>query len=68
MQIESVSVAGIGGLFSGDSGLVAGVQAGREVPLQVWPESLVATASWMTSLAATWDKRLALLKRLAEQS
>ncbi|WP_446215229.1 ArsR/SmtB family transcription factor [Micromonospora sp. IBHARD004] len=51
-----------------DSGLVTGVRAGREVRFQVRPESLVATASWMTSLAATWDERLALLKRQAEQS
>lgn len=51
-----------------DSGLVAGVRAGREVRFHVRPESLVATASWMTSLAATWDERLALLKRQAERS
>jgi DNA-binding transcriptional ArsR family regulator len=50
-----------------DSGLVAGVRTGREVRFHVRPESLVATASWMTSLAATWDERLALLKRQAEQ-
>jgi len=51
-----------------DSGLVAGVRAGREVRFEVRPESLVATASWMTSLAATWDERLARLKRQAEQA
>ena len=51
-----------------DSGLVAGVRVGREVRFQVRPESLVATASWMTGLAATWDERLALLKRQAEGS
>jgi DNA-binding transcriptional ArsR family regulator len=50
-----------------DSGLVSGVRTGREVRFHVRPESLVATASWMTSLAATWDERLALLKRQAEQ-
>ena len=50
-----------------DSGLVSGVRSGREVRFHVRPESLVATASWMTSLAATWDERLALLKRQAEQ-
>jgi hypothetical protein len=33
----------------------------------VRPEPLFATASWMTSLAATWDERLELLKRQAEQ-
>lgn len=51
-----------------DSGLVASVRTGREVRFHVRPESLVATASWMTSLAATWDERLAMLKRQAEQS
>jgi DNA-binding transcriptional ArsR family regulator len=50
-----------------DSGLVAGVRAGREVRFQVRSESLIAAASWMTSLAATWDERLDLLKRQAEQ-
>jgi DNA-binding transcriptional ArsR family regulator len=46
--------------------LVAGTRAGREVLYQVHPEQLVATASWMTSLAASWDDRLAALKRQAE--
>jgi DNA-binding transcriptional ArsR family regulator len=50
-----------------DCGLVTAVRAGREVRFQAQPEPLVATASWMTSLAATWDERLALLKRQAEQ-
>jgi DNA-binding transcriptional ArsR family regulator len=50
-----------------ESGLVTGVRAGREVRFEVRPESLLLTASWMTSLAATWDERLALLKRQAEQ-
>ncbi|GAB3836535.1 ArsR/SmtB family transcription factor [Dactylosporangium cerinum] len=50
-----------------DAGLVSGVRTGREVRYQVQPESLVATASWMTTLASTWDERLALLKRQAEQ-
>ena len=50
-----------------DSGLVTGVRDGREVRFHVRPEPLVATASWMTELAATWDERLALLKRQAEQ-
>ncbi len=27
---------------------------------------LVATASWMTSLAASWQERLQLLKQMAE--
>jgi DNA-binding transcriptional ArsR family regulator len=51
-----------------DCGLVAAARVGREVLFQVRPEPLVATASWMSSLAATWDERLALLKRQAEES
>ncbi len=30
------------------------------------PERLVATASWMASLAASWQERLQLLKQMAE--
>jgi hypothetical protein len=32
----------------------------------VRPDQLAATASWMTTLAATWTDRLQLLKRQAE--
>jgi DNA-binding transcriptional ArsR family regulator len=46
--------------------LVASTREGREVIYRVHPEQLVATASWMTSLAASWDERLAALKRHAE--
>jgi DNA-binding transcriptional ArsR family regulator len=46
--------------------LVAGTRAGREVLYQVHPEQLVAAASWMTSLAASGDDRLAALKQQAE--
>jgi DNA-binding transcriptional ArsR family regulator len=49
-----------------DCGLVASARSGREVRFEVRPEPLIATASWMTSLAATWDERLALLKHQAE--
>jgi hypothetical protein len=49
------------------SELSASVRAGREVRFQVRPQALVATASWMTSPAATWDERLAQLKRQATQ-
>lgn len=46
--------------------LVAARRAGREVLFSVRPEPLLATASWMTHLAETWDERLRLLKRKAE--
>ncbi|SEO06233.1 ArsR/SmtB family transcription factor [Actinacidiphila rubida] len=46
--------------------LVAARRAGREVLFSVRPEPLLATASWMTHLAETWDERLRLLKQRAE--
>jgi DNA-binding transcriptional ArsR family regulator len=49
-----------------DSDLVTSGREGREVLFRVRPEPLVATASWMTTLAATWDDRLLALKRQAE--
>jgi DNA-binding transcriptional ArsR family regulator len=48
------------------AGLVENRRAGREVVFAVCPEPLNATASWMASLAADWDKRLARIKRIAE--
>jgi DNA-binding transcriptional ArsR family regulator len=50
-----------------DSQLVASRRAGKEVLFSVRPESLVATASWMTGLASTWQERLQLLKQAAER-
>jgi DNA-binding transcriptional ArsR family regulator len=50
-----------------DSELVTSGREGREVLFRVRPEQLVATASWMTTLAATWDERLLALKRQAER-
>jgi DNA-binding transcriptional ArsR family regulator len=49
-----------------DSRLVTSHRAGKEVLFTVCPEELAAAASWMTTLAATWEERLDLLKRLAE--
>ena len=49
-----------------DSHLVASRRAGKEVLFSVRPEQLVATASWMTELATTWQQRLHLLKQAAE--
>src|SRR5918996_1987115 len=49
------------------AGLVESRRRGREVRYSVRPEPLEAAARWMTGLAADWDRRLAALKRLAEQ-
>lgn len=49
-----------------ESGLVTSRRVGKEVLFNVRPEELAATASWMTTLAATWQERLQLLKHVAE--
>nr|WSW64871.1 metalloregulator ArsR/SmtB family transcription factor [Streptomyces sp. NBC_00995] len=46
--------------------LVSGSRVGREVRYAVRPEALDATARWMASLAADWDRRLAHIKSVAE--
>lgn len=48
------------------AGLVSGGRVGREVRYSVRPAALDATARWMASLAADWDRRLAAIKRIAE--
>lgn len=48
------------------AGLVSGGRSGREVLYQVQTDSLEASARWMADLAATWDRRLNMLKRTAE--
>lgn len=48
------------------AGLVGGVRAGREVRYSVRPDPLDATARWLAERSATWDRRLAALKRAAE--
>ncbi|KOU55099.1 ArsR family transcriptional regulator [Streptomyces sp. MMG1533] len=48
------------------AGLVSGTRVGREVRYAVRPTALDATARWMASLAADWDRRLANIKRVAE--
>ncbi|MFD3502310.1 ArsR/SmtB family transcription factor [Streptomyces sp. NPDC058676] len=48
------------------AGLVSGSRVGREVRYAVRPAALDATARWMASLAADWDRRLANIKRVAE--
>lgn len=49
-----------------ESELITRRRAGREVVFTVHPDRLTTAASWMTSLAATWDERLQLLKQRAE--
>jgi DNA-binding transcriptional ArsR family regulator len=51
-----------------ESQLVTSHRAGKEVLFTVCPQQLTATASWMTTLAETWQERLQLLKRQAERS
>ena len=48
------------------AGLVSGGRVGREVRYAVRPAALDATARWMAALATDWDRRLALIKRVAE--
>ncbi|MGW1773823.1 ArsR/SmtB family transcription factor [Streptomyces sp. NPDC002104] len=48
------------------AGLVSGSRVGREVRYTVRPAALDATARWMATLAADWDRRLAAVKRIAE--
>jgi DNA-binding transcriptional ArsR family regulator len=50
------------------AGLVSGNRVGREVRYTVQPAALDATARWMTALAADWDRRLANIKRIAEEA
>lgn len=46
--------------------LVESDRVGREVRYHVRPAALDASARWLADLAATWDRRLAMLKRIAE--
>ncbi|AWS43642.1 helix-turn-helix transcriptional regulator [Streptosporangium sp. 'caverna'] len=50
------------------AGLVSGSRAGREVRYVVRPTALDATARWMSAVAAGWDRRLAMIKRIAEST
>jgi DNA-binding transcriptional ArsR family regulator len=50
------------------AGLVSGSRVGREMRYVVRPAALDATARWMATLAADWDRRLATIKRLAEEA
>ncbi|MFG2194409.1 ArsR/SmtB family transcription factor [Streptomyces sp. NPDC048639] len=48
------------------AGLVAGRREGREMRYVVRPEALGATARLLERMAAEWDARLAVIKRIAE--
>jgi DNA-binding transcriptional ArsR family regulator len=50
------------------AGLVRSRQAGREVLFSVRPEPLDSAARWLARVATEWDRRLADLKRLAEEA
>lgn len=49
-----------------EAGLVTSGRVGREVRYRVRPGTLETSARWLADLAATWDRRLAMLKRIAE--
>jgi DNA-binding transcriptional ArsR family regulator len=49
-----------------EAGLVTKSKQGREVLYQVQAERLDQAARAMAELAAQWDRRLAMIKRLAE--
>jgi DNA-binding transcriptional ArsR family regulator len=51
-----------------ECGLVHSRRAGRTVLYEVSSEPLIETAAWLQAVAASWDDRLAGLKRRAEES
>jgi DNA-binding transcriptional ArsR family regulator len=48
------------------AGLVVSAKHGRDVRFSVRTDVVVRTAGWMTQLAAEWDARLAVIKRISE--
>ncbi len=50
------------------AGLVQRQHFGRRVRFAVRTEALAETATWLSALADTWDRRLAAVKELAESS
>jgi DNA-binding transcriptional ArsR family regulator len=48
------------------AGLVRRQRQGRRVRYAVQPDALTETATWLSALADTWDRRLAAVKALAE--
>ena len=49
------------------TGLVTRRRIGNEIRYTAHPERLAATATWMEAAARAWDRRLATLKRMAEE-
>jgi DNA-binding transcriptional ArsR family regulator len=49
------------------AGLVESRRSGREVLYTVRPGPLDLAARWLAGVASEWDRRLAALKRLAEE-
>ncbi|QIS12456.1 ArsR/SmtB family transcription factor [Nocardia arthritidis] len=49
------------------AGLVTGKRAGREVLYRVSPDPLNESARWLAELAGRWERRLAAIKRAAEE-
>jgi DNA-binding transcriptional ArsR family regulator len=49
------------------AGLVEARRDGREVLFSVRPEPLAEASRWLAAVATEWDRRLAALKRLAEE-
>jgi DNA-binding transcriptional ArsR family regulator len=49
------------------AGLVESHRQGREVLFTVRSEPLSAASRWLAGVAGEWDRRLAALKRLAEE-
>ena len=47
-------------------GIVRGERVGREHLYELLPDRLAETARWMAGLAASWNTRLAAIKRIAE--
>ena len=47
----------------GEAGLVAGQREGREVRYRLTPGPLNEAVSWMATVGAQWDERLARLRR-----
>jgi DNA-binding transcriptional ArsR family regulator len=48
------------------AGLVRAERRGREVRYRVRPGPLESTAAWLAGLAAEWESRLAVIRRIAE--
>jgi DNA-binding transcriptional ArsR family regulator len=46
-----------------DAGLMRATRAGRETRYEVTPEPLEDAVGWMVEVGATWDERLAKLRR-----